>query len=238
MNAKIIQKELNALGSAEKAKSSAWFFKTGKGQYGYGDKFIGITLPEQRSVAKKYFKEIELSELDKLLNSEIHEYRMTALLILTYKFPKSNKTEQKSIYEFYLKNLRNINNWDLVDASAAQIVGEYLLAKDRSILYKLAKSNDLWENRVAMIATYQFINQKQYEDTFKIAEILLHHKHDLIHKAVGWMLREVGKRIDEKHLLKFLDKYSTEMPRTMLRYAIERLEENMRLEYLGKKVRG
>lgn len=235
MKATDVEKDLQRLTTSAKAKASSWFFKSGEGEYGYGDKFIGVTVPEQRSVAKKYFKDIDLGEVEKLLHSEIHEYRLTALIILTYKFAKESEEGKKKIYDIYLKNLKYVNNWDLVDSSADKIVGAYIQDRDRSILYKLAKSDDLWENRVAMISTFHFIKNGEHEDTFKIAEILLHHKHDLIHKAVGWMLRELGKKQGEARLRSFLDKHYLEMPRTMLRYAIEKFEESVRLKYLSKK---
>jgi len=223
-----IKKDLEKLTNKEKAEIFQKFFKTKKGEYGEGDIFLGISVSEQRNVANKYLN-LSLSELQELLNSKIHEHRLTALLILI------QKENNKDLINFYLKNTKNINNWDLVDCSAHKVLGEYLIDKDKSILYKLAKSNNLWEKRIAIISTFYFIKNNQFEDTLKISEILLQDKHDLIHKAVGWMLREIGKRDLEKEE-NFLKKYYKEMPRTMLRYAIERFEEIKRQDYLKNKV--
>jgi len=228
-----IKKELQKVCSKERAKSSAWFFKTNKGQYGEGDVFIGVTVPEQRKVAKNFYQDINLSELQKLLRSEIHEHRLVALLILVFKFKKSR---EKRFVDFYLKNLKYINNWDLIDLSSYHILGVWLFdKKDRKVLYKLAHSKDFWENRIAIVSTYVFIKNNSFEDTLKISEILLNHRHDLIHKAVGWMLREVGNR-DLKTEELFLRKYYKQMPRTMLRYAIEKFPEAKRQRYLRGKV--
>lgn len=227
-----IKKELTKLSNPKKAEFFPYFFKTEEGQYGHGDKFIGVTMPNQRIVAKKYFKEVELDTLKELLQSEIHEHRMTALIMLVYKMLKEKDEEtKKKYYDFYLSNTDRINNWDLVDASARDIVGGYLIDKDRSKLYELAKSNDLWEQRIAIVSTWEFIRKKDLEDTFKLSELLLDNKHDLIHKAVGWMLREAGKK-DVSKLTAFLDKNYKKMPRTMLRYAIEKYREKERLKYL------
>jgi len=229
--------DLNKLANPTKATILSGFFKTGKGQYGEGDKFLGITVPEQRKIAKKYYKEVSFEDLQKMLESKIHEYRLTALLILVYKYDKTkDKKLKKEIYNFYIKNLQYINNWDLVDVTTPNIVGDYLLnnPKEKKILYKLVKSKNLWERRVAILATFRFIKEKQFEDTLTISKILLNDKHDLIHKAVGWMLREMGKR-DIKLLIKFLDKYAATMPRTMLRYAFEKFGEETRKYYLKKK---
>ena len=225
-----IKKDLNKLGTKKRAEASAWFFKTGKGEYGEGDVFLGITVPEQRKIAKKYFN-LSLNNLKILISSKIHEYRLISLFILINKYKKSDNKDKKKIFNFYLKNTKCINNWDLVDISAPNIVGDYLLDKDRKILYKLAKSENLWEKRISIISTFRFIRENQFKDTLKISEILLNDEHDLIHKAVGWMLREIGKR-DQKAEEKFLKKYYKTMPRTMLRYAIEKFEENKRKFYL------
>lgn len=233
MYSKIIA-TMKTLKDPERAQSNEWFFKTGPGQYGEGDTFWGLTMPEQRSVAKQFFKDVKLDDVQKLLNSPIHEQRMTGLLILVYKYPKSTPAQQKQIYNFYMKNYARINNWDLVDASAHKIAGAYLLAKDRKPLYVFAKSKNLWKKRIAIIATAAFINENDLDDTFAISEILLKDNHDLIHKAVGWMLREAGKK-NQKRLLEFLDTYATTMPRTMLRYSIEKLPEQKRKYYLHKK---
>jgi len=222
-----LEKDLRKLENREKSKIFSRFFKTGKGEYGYGDIFLGINVPEQRKIAKKYSK-IELSEIKELINSKIHEYRLTGLLILVEKFKDNNE----EIVKFYLNNLKNINNWDLVDLTADKILGAYLFDKEKYILYNLAKSSNLWERRISIIATFNFIKNNKFDDTLKISEILINDKHDLIHKAVGWMLREVGKRnlnIEEE----FLKKYYKKMPRTMLRYSIERFPENKRKFYLS-----
>lgn len=229
-----LKQKISQLANPQKAKDLQWFFKTGKGQYGEGDVFLGLTVGQQRAVAKK-FKEIELEKLKPLLNSKIHEERLTSLLILVQKFEKGNEAEKKLVYKFYFDNVQGVNNWDLVDLTAPKIVGAWLLDKDRKFLFKLAKSNDLWEKRISIIATFAFIREKDFEDSLAIAEILLQDKHDLIHKAVGWMLREIGKKdlaVEET----FLKKHYKEMPRTMLRYAIERFEEEKRLNYLKGKI--
>lgn len=224
--------DFNRLTNPERAKHSLRFFKTGKGEYGEGDKFLGLTVPQQRQISVNY-KNFSIEELQKLIKSEYHEHRLTALFILVNRFRKSKSSEERGkLITFYIKNTKYINNWDLVDSSA-NILGQHLFDKDRKILYELAKSKNFWEQRIAIIATSYFINNSQFEDTLKISEILLHHKHDLIHKAVGWMLREVGKK-DLDTLLKFLDKYHKEMPRTMLRYSIEKLPEIQRQHYLKK----
>lgn len=210
----------------------AGFFKTASGQYGEGDVFLGIKVPAQRMAARGY-ENLSLADLQNLLNSKIHEHRLIALLILLSQYKKADSAGKKKIVNFYLRNAKNINNWDLVDLSCPNILGNYLLDKPRQILYKLAKSKNLWEKRIAIISTAAFIRNKEFSDTLQIAEILLNDKHDLIHKAVGWMLREVGKR-DEAVLARFLYKHYKTMPRTMLRYAIEKLSEKKREYYLGR----
>jgi 3-methyladenine DNA glycosylase AlkD len=224
--------ELNKLKNPAKAKILAGFFKTGKGEYGEGDVFLGITVPLQRVVAKK-FTDLELAEIQKLLNSEIHEHRLVALLILVEKYRKGDEKEKGKVVKMYLKNTTKINNWDLVDLSAHYILGNYLLERDRKILYKLARSKNLWEKRIAIISTFAFIRAGEFDDTLKISEILLKDTHDLIHKAVGWMLREVGKR-DQRVEEKFLLRYYSDMSRTTLRYAVERFPEKKRQFYLKK----
>jgi len=203
------------------------FFKTGKGEYGEGDKFLGIAIPEVRKVAKKY-KNLSLKDLEKLLKNEFHECRLCALMILRYQYESFEN--QKELINFYLKNTQYINNWDLVDLSCEYILGNWLLDKDRKILYKLAKSKNLWERRIAIISTFEFIRHQQFTDTLKLSEILINDKHDLIHKTVGWMLKELGKR-DKKVLKDFLDKHYQKMPRVMLRYAVERLDKEERIRY-------
>ena len=221
-----IKKELNKRADKEKAILLARFFKTGKGQYGEGDVFIGVKVPDQRIVARM-FKDASFDDLKKLIKSEVHEHRMTALFILIFKY-KGNK---EKCFNFYIKNTKTINNWDLVDLSAPRIVGDYLLDKDRSILYEFAKSNDLWKKRIAVLSTFTFIRENDFKDSLRISEILLNDKHDLIHKAVGWMIREIGKR-DIEVEREFLKKHYKKMPRTMLRYAIEKLEEKERKMFL------
>ncbi len=227
-----LKKDLKKLANPEKAKILQRFFKTGKGEYGEGDVFLGITVPEQRKIAKKY-SELPLKETQKLLSGKIHEHRLTALLILVIKYKKSDDTDKKRISHFYIKNFKHINNWDLVDLSSEKILGDYLLEKDKSLLYKLAKSKNLWERRIAVITTFAFIRNNRFNDTLKISGLLLNDRHDLIHKAVGWMLREIGKR-DQEVEEKFLQKHYRKMPRTMLRYAIEKFDEKKRQFYLKK----
>jgi 3-methyladenine DNA glycosylase AlkD len=228
-----IKRDLLQLSNPEKAKKLSGFFKTGKGQYGEGDVFLGIPVPEQRKVSKKYI-DLSMKDLQELLSSRIHEHRLTALLILVTKYEKADNPGKEEIFNFYLKNTEYINNWDLVDLSAPKIVGDYLYKKDRSILFKLAKSNNLWERRIAILSTFTFIRHNDFEDALSISEQLLHDEHDLIHKAVGWMLREIGKR-DQEIEERFLSKYCMQMPRTMLRYAIEKFDENKRKYYLTQK---
>lgn len=232
MDYKSVEKELQKLKNPKKAKVLSRFFKTDKGEYGEGDIFLGITVPKQRQVAKKYI-DLSLEELQKLLSGKTHEHRLTALLILVSKYERADGVLKKAIFNFYLRNAKNINNWDLVDLSAPNIIGDFLLNKDKLILYKLAKSKNLWEKRIAILATYAFIKNNQFNDALEISETLLKDSHDLIHKAVGWMLREVGKRNQELEE-QFLKKHYQNMPRTMLRYAIERFSEEKRKLYLGK----
>jgi 3-methyladenine DNA glycosylase AlkD len=227
MSASDVKKELQKYANPKQAKLLQGYFKTGKGQYGEGDIFLGLKVPQQRKVAAKF--DLSLVEIGKLLNSKIHEHRLVALFILIKKYQKTD--EKKKIFDFYLKHTKYVNNWDLVDLSAPKIVGDYLLDKSRSILYKLAKSKNLWERRISALATAAFIDNNDFDDALKIAEILLSDKHDLIHKAVGWMLREVGKR-NRKTLEMFLNKYCRKMPRTMLRYSIERLDKKKKEFYM------
>ncbi len=232
MTAEKIREELEALSTPEKKEFLPYFFKTGKGQYGEGDKFLGVVVPDSRKIAKKY-KDIPFQEVKNLLNSEYHECRLCALLILVERFKKADEQNRKAIYEFYLSHTHRINNWDLVDLSSQYIVGEYLLDKDRSVLYKLADSELLWDQRIAVLATFPFIRNHDFEDLLALSEKLLHHKHDLMHKAVGWLLREAGKK-DKTVLIGFLDRYYKEMPRTMLRYSIEKLTSEERAYYMKK----
>lgn len=232
MSAQEIKNKLIAFGNAEKAHHSSYFFKTAKGQYGYGDKFIGCTVPETRSVAKQHLG-LSLTENKILLDDEMHECRLCALIILTEQFKMANEIDKSEILNFYLANTNRINNWDLVDLSAYKIVGEWFKNReDRSQLYLLADSELLWDQRIAIVSTYTFIHNGDFIDILKLSEKFLTHKHDLIHKACGWMLREVGKK-DEAVLISFLDKHSVRMPRTMLRYSIERLPQDLKKHYLN-----
>ncbi len=225
-----IQKSLRELANPAKAKILQGFFKTGKGQYGEGDIFLGVTVPQSRNIAKK-FKTLTLSEIKSLLTSKIHEERLIAILLLVHNYPNN----QEKIYSFYLNNTNQINNWDLVDLSAPNIIGTHLLNKDKSILYTLAKSENLWEKRIAIVSTFTFIRNNQFQDTIEISKILLNDKHDLIHKATGWMLRELGKR-NLPLLETFLKQNYKQIPRTTLRYAIERFPEEKRKVYLKGEI--
>lgn len=231
----MVKKDLNRFNDKKRGETLPKFFQVYPGGYGEGDKFIGVTVPNQRTVSKKHYENISLSELEQLLWEPIHEYRLTALFMLVLKYQKSkDESLQKEIVELYLKNIERVNNWDLVDSSAHLILGPYLMNKNRQLLYALAKDNNLWVQRIAIIATLHFIRNGQFDDTLSIAEILLNHRHDLIHKAVGWMLREVGKKDYEvEHA--FLIKHYNNMPRTMLRYAIERFPEEVRQNFLKGK---
>ena len=233
MNARELQTRLRALGDPEAAAFLARFFKTGPGEYGEGDVFTGVRVPAIRKVAKE-FKELPLSETARLLRSKIHDDRLAALIILVLQASKGDAEHRKRICDLYLANTTCVNNWDLVDLSAPQLVGAHLQDKSRKPLYRLAKSPWLWDRRISILATFHFIRQNDFGDTLAIAEMLLGDKEDLIHKAVGWMLREVGKR-DQDLLQKFLDKHCGNMPRTMLRYAIERLSPTKRRAYLAKR---
>lgn len=224
--------DLKKLANPEKAAFFPRFFKAGPGEYGEGDQFLGVIVPDQRKIAKKY-KGLELPEIKKLLHSPIHEHRLTALFILVNQFQKGDEKQKKEVYEFYLKNKCHVNNWDLVDSSAHKIVGVYLKDKDRSILYDLAQSPSLWDRRIAMMSCFTFIREQDFEDALAIAEILVDDEHDLIHKVVGWMLREIGKR-DQGVEEEFLMQHYQTMPRTMLRYAIEKFTRQKRDFYLGK----
>ncbi|TAF98007.1 MAG: DNA alkylation repair protein [Cytophagia bacterium] len=223
--------DLQNKSSPERAVFVSRFFKTGKGQYGEGDIFAGISNPDARAIAKKH-AQLPLTDIEKLLQNPIHEYRFVALVLLTNRFTKSNTDQRESLVACYLRNLRFVNNWDLVDTSCHKIIGPYLLNKDRSLLYELVESSDLWTQRISIISTFHFISKGQFSDTLRLAAHLLPHPHDLIHKAVGWMLREVGKR-DELVLEEFLGEHTRQMPRTALRYAIEKFPESKRKYYLA-----
>ncbi len=230
MNARSISRDLRELGDADVAQHSQRFFKTGKGEYGEGDRFLGIRVPVLRQYVRQY-RDVEPAEVLKLLASEFHEQRLFALLLLVDKFQRGSDSERSWIYKQYLANTQYINNWDLVDSSADKIVGAYLQQRSRKPLYKLAKSKSLWERRIAIMATFHFIRQGDFNDTLVLCELLLQDKEDLIHKATGWMLRETGKRDIEAEKL-FLDQFYKAMPRTMLRYAIERFPQADRRKYL------
>jgi 3-methyladenine DNA glycosylase AlkD len=253
---------LRSYASADKARRYAGFFKTGKGQYGEGDRFIGVTVPEVRKVAKEYSKVATLEIVDELLSSPIHEVRLCALILLMSLYKRADPNMQKTIFDFYLAHTKMINNWDLVDLTAPNIVGDFLLrecsltedtyfaqttgfsrrvrrkqntvSRDKlpEIIIKLSGSKSLWERRISILATFSFIRAGRHQEAFAIAELLLHDDHDLIHKAIGWMLREVGKRVGKDALREFLDKHASTMPRTALRYAIEHMEKEERVKYL------
>ncbi|MBE3138289.1 MAG: DNA alkylation repair protein [Actinobacteria bacterium] len=227
-----LRKDLNLYTSPQKAEVLKRFFKTGKGQYGEGDIFLGVQVPDLRKIVRKYAN-IPLDNTLNLLRSKIHEERLIALLIMVEKTKWADEAGKETLFKKYLENTQYINNWDLVDLSADKIVGSYLFEKPKDILYSLAVSENLWERRIAILATFDFIKKGFYEDTLKLAKILLNDRHDLIHKAVGWMLREIGKRCSQEVLEQFLLVNYKQMPRTMLRYAIERLPEDLRLQYLN-----
>ena len=233
MTAEDVKTELDKHADAAAAEHAQRFFKTGEWQYGAGDKFMGIRVPVVRLVCKK-FKDLPLTEVEKLLASPIHEHRLAALIIMVNQAKKADESGKKRLYDSYLKNIEQVNNWDLVDTSCPQIVGSYLLNKSHAPLYKLARSNNLWQKRIAMISTLNFIRAGQLADTFALAELLLQDDHDLIHKAIGWMLRCAGD-VDREALLKFLDAHAHEMPRTALRYALEHLTPKQRLHYMSAK---
>lgn len=235
MTAAFVLNELLSMANPEKALFLQRFFKTGPGQYAEGDVFLGLIVPLTRSIAKANIQ-TPLAELQVLMDSEYHEARLCALLIIVEQFKKASPAEREVLYEFYLKNARRINNWDLVDVTCPHVIGAYLLDKDRSRLYELAASDNLWEQRIAMVSTVTFIRHREYTDTLALAEQFITHTHDLMHKAVGWMLREVGKK-DWDTLTDFLEAYATRLPRTSLRYAIEHYPEEQRQYFLKKKTK-
>jgi len=224
--------ELENLGDPEKKKNLQRYFKTGRGEYGEGDIFLGIYVGDQRKIARKY-RHLSLIKVEELLQSKIHEHRLVALLILVEQFSKGDEGKRKEIVELYLKNTQWINNWDLVDLSAHKILGEYYWDKPKNVLYELAESENLWEKRISIISTFTFIHKESYEESLKIAEMLVNDDHDLIHKGVGWMLREIGKR-DQAKEEEFLMKHYKTMPRTMLRYSIEKFDKEKKLFYMKK----
>ena len=233
MSLEQLQAELRAQANPDKVDVYKRFFKTGPGEYGEGDLFLGVNVPAQRRLAGKY-RDLNWLDTIRLLKSPYHEERLTALLIMIHQFERGDVLTRGRVYRFYLNNTRYINNWDLVDTSAHKICGPYLMDKDRTFLDNLARSRDLWKRRISIITTYYFIKHDQFDDTLRIAKILLHDKHDLIHKATGWMLREVGNRnrsVEEE----FLDTHAAEMPRTMLRYAVEKFPPGLRKKYMTMK---
>ena len=226
-----LMNDLRELATPERAAKNAYFFKNGKGQYGEGDIFIGVSNPHVREAVKTYY-EMQLDEVQDLLESEIHEFRFAALVILAKQFTKY-KDRREDLFKFYLQNLRYVNNWDLVDCSCRDIVGAYLFNKeDRSILDEMARVPHLWTQRVAIVSTWYFIRKKQFDDTLRIAGLLLNHEHDLIHKATGWMLREVWSKGGKGLVEDFLEKHIREVPRTMLRYAIEKMPPERKKEFM------
>ena len=229
-----IKKEIKKQANPKQAVILQGFFKTGKGEYGEGDIFYGIKVPEQRTIAKQ-FKDLAFEDLKELIKSKVHEERLIAAFILVDQFKIGDEKKKKIVFDFYLKHKEGINNWDLVDLSAPKIVGAYLIDKEKDLLYKLAHSKDLWEKRISIISTQTFIREHFFEDTLNISKILLQDKHDLIQKAVGWMLREIGNR-DLETEEEFLKKHYKTMPRTMLRYAIEKFPEQKRIAYLRGKI--
>ena len=235
LNVSKIRKQLREMADSTIAEHSQRFFKTGPDEYGEGDKFIGIRVPVLRRLAKQH-RDISLGETEALLQSLIHEERLLALLILVLKYENGDSSVQTDAFDAYCRNMQFVNNWDLVDSSAHKIVGDYLRNRSRRLLHRLSKSQVLWERRIAIISTLAYINDGEFEETLKIAEILLHDEEDLIHKAVGWMLREVGNQ-DRKVEEAFLKEHYREMPRTMLRYAIEKFPETKRKRYLNGRIR-
>lgn len=229
----MIETELRQLATDEKRIVLQRFFKTAPGQYGEGDRFLGVTVPLTRIVAKKHLA-MPLNEIIELLQSEWHEVRLCALLMMCKRFKKGDSDTREAIFNYYIENTERINNWDLVDLSAPTIVGGYLMDKPRDLLYRMAESELLWDNRIAIVATLAFIKHKDSDDTYRLALKMMNHKHDLMHKAIGWMLRESGKRDDDRRLFNFVDEYRKRMPRTMLRYAIEKFTDEER-KYLMRK---
>lgn len=220
----------------EKAAFFPSFFKAGPGEYGEGDKFLGVLVPEQRKVAKMVVKEISLPEISELIQNEYHEVRLTGLFILVYKYQKTkDELGRKQIVDFYLAHVDYINNWDLVDTTCHPILGAYFFDKDKELFYEFAHSNHLWKQRIAMISTLYWIKRAEFDDALSLAEILKNHPHDLMHKAVGWMLREIGK-VDFGVEMAFLKRHYQTLPRTALRYAIEKFDEELRQDFLKGRV--
>lgn len=227
LSAQIVE-ELQCIATEEKRQVFQRFFKTGKGQYGEGDVFLGVMVPDVRRVVKAHAKATTMRDIAALLSSKYHEVRLCSLLIMVQKFSKATPIERKKMFDFYLANTAKINNWDLIDLSAPHIIGAYLLDKPRNVLYELAESAWLWDNRIAIVSTFALIRNCETDETYSLAIKLMRHQHDLIHKAVGWMLREAGKRVSQRQLYDFVEEHRTEMPRTMLRYAIEKFSSEER----------
>jgi 3-methyladenine DNA glycosylase AlkD len=228
---KAVITELKKVADAKKVAVLSHYFKTGRGEYGEGDVFLGVTVPKQRIIAKKYYRQIHLASLAKLLESRVHEHRFTAMEMLVFKYENAkDKKEKKEIFNFYIKNRAGINNWDLVDTSAPYIIGDYLAYRPRSLLYRLAKSKNLWDRRIAVVSNYLFIKNGDFVDICALAEMLMNDPHPLIHKVCGWMLREMGKK-SEFVLLGFLNEHYESMPRIMLNYATERLPKKLKRTY-------
>ncbi|ATN07367.1 DNA alkylation repair protein [Chryseobacterium indologenes] len=234
---KEIKEALAVLSIPEKAEFFPRFFKTGKGEYGEGDVFLGVTVPDQRSVAKEYYKKVELNDLSVLLSSQYHEYRLTALFMLISKFEKTKDLQAKEkIVTFYLNHLPHINNWDLVDSSCYKILGRYAFENDKEyLLRELSESEEMWHKRIAVVGTMHYVKKGSFDLTKEFVARNLKHPHDLMHKANGWLLREMGNK-SETELIAYLNQYYKEMPRTCLRYAIEKLDEDLRQNYLKGRV--
>ena len=227
-----VRRDIRKVARPARAKVNRWFFKTGPGEYGAGDRFLGVTLPQLRTLAREY-ADLPLTQTVRLLRSPWHEERLLALFILVGQYARADAPARQAIHRAYLRNTTSINNWDLVDSSAAQIVGAHLQERDRRLLRRLARSKSVWERRIAMIATYHYIRQGDFTDALAIAALLRRDEHDLIHKAVGWMLREIGKR-DRAAEERFLRAHARTMPRTMLRYAIEKFPQPLRRKYMTR----
>ncbi|MCX6004251.1 MAG: DNA alkylation repair protein [Chloroflexi bacterium] len=229
-----MKREVISRSDRQRAQVSQRYFKSGKGQYGEGDVFAGLSTTDIREISSKCLG-LSVEEIEQVLSDSIHEMRNIALVTMTAQYKRAPAADKKKYFDLYLRNTKYINNWDMVDISAPQIVGDYLLKRNREVLYTLAKSASLWERRIAVISTFTFIKNGEATDTLNIAKLLLDDDQDLIHKATGWMLREVGKRVSQKELEQFLNEFTPQMPRTMLRYAIEKFPEDKRKEYLSIK---